>query len=219
MVNTDTKGAVWRPSPNYEARTAPAQFIILHGTWMADDAEALTRLCDPAAKVSCHYMINADGTLHQLVRENQIAWHAGISAWGPHKRLNGTSIGIEISNPGDGTPYTERQYHVLEGLMASIMTRTGITADHVLAHSDIATDRKDDPGAWFNWQRLEQKGLAAPWQPNLTIDDPVAALRAHGYHGTDDNIVIAFQRHYMRGHVSGILCPQTKALILTGKNA
>jgi N-acetylmuramoyl-L-alanine amidase len=188
---------------------------------MADDEAALARLCDPAAKVSCHYMICADGTLVQLVREAATAWHAGISAWGAHESLNPYSIGIEISNPGpkSGVPYTERQYAVLEGLLTDLLARHRLAPTQVLGHSDIAPDRKDDPGAHFDWQRLEAAGLAAPWQPLPQEGDPLAALRRYGYRGADADILTAFQLRYLPRHVSGTLCAATKARVLGTERA
>ncbi|MBI1363629.1 MAG: N-acetylmuramoyl-L-alanine amidase [Proteobacteria bacterium] len=221
MANVDYKGAIWRPSPNHEARTAPISFVILHGTWMADDEAALNRLSDASAKVSCHYMICADGRIIQLVREEQTAWHAGISAWGSIERLNPHSIGIEISNPGpaSGVAYSDTQYAVLEALLTDILARNHLTPAQVLGHSDIAPDRKDDPGAHFDWARLEALNLAAPWRPYPTIDDPLAALRHHGYRGADKDILAAFQLRHLPTHVSGTLCPLTRARILGHERA
>lgn len=149
-------------SPNREARTLPVRFIILHGTWMASDREALARLCDPESKVSCHYFIDQQGALYRLVEEDYVAWHAGQSVWEDIQSLNGHSIGIEISHPGpsDPRPYHEAQYQTLEILLEDICQRYSIKPECVLGHSDIAPGRKDDPGPFLDWQRLVDKGLA-----------------------------------------------------------
>ena len=102
-----------RLSPNCKPRSVPIKYVILHGTWMDNDDEALNRLCDPVAEVSCHYLISREGDIYQLVEENHVAWHAGVSAWGQDEGLNANSIGIELSHPLPSTMenphYTEIQ--------------------------------------------------------------------------------------------------------------
>lgn len=151
-----------RPSPNFSTNRQTTDYIILHGTWMDNDEEALTRLCDPKTEVSCHYFIDQAGKLYQLVAEENVAWHAGVSRWKDLESLNFHSLGIEISNPGinKGMPYHEVQYQTLENLLTDLLKRHNIAPENVLAHSDIAPDRKDDPGPHFNWERLAEKGLA-----------------------------------------------------------
>lgn len=203
----------WRPSPNFAERTDPLRFVILHGTWMLNDDEALDRLCDPEAQVSCHYFIKPDGTLLQLVKDEHVAWHAGQSQWGDVVGLNKYSIGVELSNAGEdtATPYTEAQYITLEKLLAGLLQKHTIPPQNVLGHSDIAPHRKNDPGKYFDWARLEQKGLATPWQPSNR--PPLEALRAAGYVGEDADILAAFQRRYLPQYVSGILCAKTAKFI------
>lgn len=205
------------PSPNHAPRSYPISYIILHGTWMADDQAALDRLCDEQAEVSCHYYIMPDGELYQLVDDEKVAWHAGKSVWGELTSLNQHSIGIEISNPGEDTqtPYAEAQYKTLEKLLTHLMGKHHIPKAHVIGHSDIATDRKNDPGKFFDWQRLEAAGLAAPWVG--TEGEPLEVLKKYGYHGTDTDIVTAFQRRYLPKHVTGELCAITKSFIATGR--
>jgi N-acetylmuramoyl-L-alanine amidase len=151
------------PSPNYGTNRLTTDFVIIHGTWMENDADALARLCDPATEVSCHYYIDYAGNLLQLVDEAHVAWHAGVSRWGQLEKLNLHSIGIEIANPGIGknTPYTEAQYETLLALLADVCERHKISPQHVLGHEDIAPNRKDDPGPHFNWQRLRAAGLVS----------------------------------------------------------
>ena len=156
------------PSPNYAERTYPVSYVVLHGTWMADDSAALARLCDPAAEVSCHYLIAADGLLYKLVDEGYMAWHAGKSRWQGLEGLNAHSIGIELSNPGGppfNVPYTEAQYHTLEDLLRDILLRHNLPPENVLGHEHIAPGRKNDPGPLFDWQRLATAGLATVLEP------------------------------------------------------
>lgn len=206
----------WYPSPNHEPRQHPIGYVILHGTWMADDQAALDRLCDPLAKVSCHYFITKSGEIYQLVRDEHVAWHAGVSAWAHLTGLNKYSLGIEISNPGEatGTPYNEAQYKALEQLLRQLLKHHRIPPTHVLAHSDIAPERKDDPGIYFDWQRLVDKGLAAAWKPRA--GDPWQALQDAGYRGEQKAVITAFQRRYLPSHVSGELCPTTVFFINNG---
>jgi N-acetylmuramoyl-L-alanine amidase len=120
---------------------------------------AVARLCDPGAQVSCHYVIGEDGRLWQLVDEAQRAWHAGQGSWGGAADVNSRSIGIELANRGNH-PFPEPQMQVLERLMPGIMARWHIPPERVIGHSDIAPDRKDDPGPHFDWRRLARQGLA-----------------------------------------------------------
>ncbi|MCP5405109.1 MAG: N-acetylmuramoyl-L-alanine amidase [Pseudomonadaceae bacterium] len=170
------------PSPNHRPRREGEhlRYIILHGTYMADDAAALARLSDPATEVSCHYLITHTGELFQLVDESLVAFHAGQSTWDGISGLNGYSLGIELGNAGPFTspptpqqeanpdfthapPYTEAQYTTLIALLKDIMTRhPHIQPHHVLGHNEVSPGRKSDPGPHFNWSRLAAAGLALP---------------------------------------------------------
>lgn len=120
---------------------------------------AIARLCDPVAEVSAHYVICARGEITQLVQEDARAWHAGAGAWGDVRDVNSRSIGIELANLGNA-PFAAAQMDALEGLLAGIMARWAIPASRVIGHSDMAPGRKFDPGARFDWARLERGGLA-----------------------------------------------------------
>ena len=174
------------PSPNFGDRRGGAaiQLIVLHYT-VLDCAESLDRLCDPQAEVSAHYLINRDGTLHALVDESARAWHAGAGSWGGAGDVNSRSIGIELVN-GGAEPFPEPQMAALEVLLRDILHRHGLGPQTVIAHSDVAPDRKTDPGARFDWQRLALQGLAIWPQPMPAPAAPDAAgflsdLRAVGY--------------------------------------
>ena len=131
--------------------------LVLHYTGMPSAAAALARLCDPAARVSAHYLIDEDGSVVALVPEEARAWHAGVSCWHGREQLNDTSIGIELVNPGHEWGYRrfpEPQYEACMELCRELLGRCPIPASRVLAHSDIAPDRKQDPGELFDWARL-----------------------------------------------------------------
>lgn len=148
------------PSPNYgDRRGRRVELVVLHYTAMPSAAEALERLCDPAAEVSAHYLIDEDGTRFSLVDEGMRAWHAGAGAWGGEGDVNSRSIGIEMANPGN-RPFGQQQMQALEFLLAEILQRHALPPKAVIAHSDMAPDRKGDPGRRFDWRRLALQGLS-----------------------------------------------------------
>jgi N-acetylmuramoyl-L-alanine amidase len=226
------------PSPNFDARIAPPDMIVLHYTGMATGEEALSRLRDPAAKVSAHYMVEEDGRIFQLVPEARRAWHAGISFWRGERELNGVSIGVEIVNPGHEFGYRafpDPQIAAVTRLLADIRSRWSVADDRILGHSDIAPTRKNDPGELFPWEQLARSGHglwvtppASPGPP-LSVGDEgtgVFALQAGltrlGYEsppsGTFDDetlaIVTAFQRHWRPARVDGIADGETRARLV-----
>lgn len=154
--------ALSHPSPNFGERREGARpsLIVLHYTAMDRADEACARLCDPAAEVSAHYLIDYDGTVLSLVDEDKRAWHAGAGGWGEITDVNSHSIGIELQNTG-AEPFGEPQMASLEDLLRAIMARWGIDAENVIGHADCAPDRKVDPGEKFDWERLARQGLAA----------------------------------------------------------
>ena len=169
------------PSPNFDKRNAAISHIILHYTDMAGCDAALARLCDPAAKVSAHYLIRRDGHIFQLVDEADRAWHAGVSFWQGAADINAASIGIELDHMGhdeDGAmaPFPEAQMAALIALLQDIVARHRLDPRHVLGHSDIAPGRKIDPGEAFDWAALHKAGFGI-WPENVKIEDvPPLAL-------------------------------------------
>jgi N-acetylmuramoyl-L-alanine amidase len=199
-------------SPNFDPRPAATviDMLVLHYTGMIDAQVALDRLCDPAAKVSAHYLIGDDGTVHALVDEKNRAWHAGVAAWRGHTDINARSIGIELVNPGHDLgyrPFPEAQIAALEELAREVLARHPIPPRNVVGHADVAPTRKQDPGELFPWRRLAAAGIGL-W-PDPAGTDPIAlsdaeltaGLAAYGYETVDIGAtVIAFQRHF-RPHV------------------
>jgi N-acetylmuramoyl-L-alanine amidase len=153
-----------RPSPNCDERASGAvvDTLVLHYTGMPSAAAALDRLCDPDARVSAHYLIDEDGSVTALVPEALRAWHAGVSAWRGRAGVNDTSIGIELVNPGHEwgyRPFPEPQYAACIELCRGIVERWPILARNFVGHSDVAPERKADPGELFDWRRLAGAGL------------------------------------------------------------
>ena len=161
-----------RPSPNFGERgeppnMRPINMLVLHYTGMQSAEAALARLCDPEAKVSSHYLVEEDGTMWRLVPELRRAFHAGVSCWRGERDLNYVSIGVEIVNPGHEwgyRPFPETQMAAVEALCRDIASRYRIPPDRVVGHSDIAPDRKSDPGELFDWARLARAGIGL-WPP------------------------------------------------------
>jgi N-acetylmuramoyl-L-alanine amidase len=197
------------PSPNHNARRP--NFVIIHDTTSDRAERALSTLTDPAREVSAHYLIGRDGTLYQLVDEQQRAWHAGASYWGGHTDLNSASIGIELDNTG-AEPYAEAQMVRLLALLKDITQRHKIPRHNFLGHGDVAPGRKVDPSAYFPWQRLAQEGFGlwcpAPAASPGELADPILALQAIGYDVSDPATALAaFRRHFLASDSEGAVSP------------
>jgi N-acetylmuramoyl-L-alanine amidase len=201
-----------RPSPNQDDRDGDVSILIQHFTAMDTTEAAIQRLCDPAAKVSAHYVVGEDGQIYRLVPENKVAWHAGVSFWRGRRNLNGVTIGIEIANKGDEVegyaPYPQVQMDAVAELTRDILSRHNIPAQNVIGHSDIAPGRKPDPGPRFDWQWLFASHGIGIWptpekqdydtSKNWSDTDVRRALTKYGY-STDVDLktaLDAFQRHF-----------------------
>ena len=226
------------PSPNQDERPVgtPIDMLILHYTGMRTAREAIDRLRHPAARVSAHYVVDEDGAVLGLVPEQRRAFHAGVSYWRGHSGLNGRSIGIEIVNPGHECGY--REFPVLQlaavcDLCLAILSRHPIPARNVVAHSDVAPDRMQDPGEKFDWRSLAQNGVGL-WPkgvPDLGIGGVVsdvaglhavrASLAGIGYRVASEGehdpaparILCAFQRHWRPEAITGTADAGTRARI------
>jgi N-acetylmuramoyl-L-alanine amidase len=218
-------------SPNFGSRVGdrPVSIILLHYTGMSDTQKACDWLCNEASEVSCHYLLDEDGSIIQMVGEDKRAWHAGVSSWGEEGDINSASIGIEIQNRGHSLGYADFpavQMHSVASLCHDIATRHAIKPKHILAHSDVAPGRKIDPGEKFDWKFLHDKGVGHWVQPEPISGgsflqsgdsgDPVTALQGllklYGYGLEVDGIfgqrtkvvVEAFQRHFRQARVDGV---------------
>lgn len=185
------------PSPNFGERRGGLRpsLVVIHYTAMASCAEARDRLCDPAAEVSAHWLVDRDGTALQLVDEAARAWHAGAGAWGGADDINSRSIGIELQNTG-AEPFPEPQMAALERLLRTILQRWDIRPQGVIGHSDMAPQRKGDPGARFDWRRLALQGLSV-WPAPAAPGDFTADLRRFGYPDVaPDHLLAAFRLRF-----------------------
>ncbi len=240
ILNPDTNIVTrLHSSPNIEPRriTGLPSMLILHYTGLVDIDKAIDWLSRPESKVSCHYVITAGGEIIQMVAECQRAWHAGLSSWHGETDINSASIGIEIDNPGHefGLPgFPLRQMQAVAALSRDIMARNAIAPERVLGHSDIAPQRKIDPGENFNWAWLRDEGVGHWVEPEPTsLDEPSTELShdgiielqrllvEYGYEtrtdGTLDGparkVISAFQRHFRPARVDGIIDTSTLATL------
>ncbi|SHO66962.1 N-acetylmuramoyl-L-alanine amidase [Pseudoxanthobacter soli DSM 19599] len=220
------------PSPNFRERPGGRKpdMLILHYTGMESAEAAIARLSDREAVVSCHYVVDEDGSIVRMVAEPMRANHAGVSFWRGERDLNDASIGIEIVNPGHEfgyRPFPDAQIEALVVLVKAILSHRRIAPDRILAHSDVAPDRKQDPGELFPWETLAAAGIGH-WVPPAPLSAegpafrpgdeglPVRALQGmlalYGYEvdltGVFDArtslAVTAFQRHFRPARVDGV---------------
>jgi N-acetylmuramoyl-L-alanine amidase len=207
------------PSPNFNERPKDAfiSMIILHYTEMVPIQAALDRLIDPTSKVSAHYLIEQNGQIYQLIEDKHRAWHAGISAWQEYENINDISIGIELDHPGhiSSAPYPKALIMSLLKLIKFLCVKHKINKKQIWGHSDIAPDRKIDPGEFFDWPFLAQHGFGLGFKEedfNCSIVDKKQAivwLQQIGYKADEseslENIIKAFQRHFYPENVTGML--------------
>nr|WP_153485923.1 N-acetylmuramoyl-L-alanine amidase [Segnochrobactrum spirostomi] len=218
-------------SPNHGPRPQGLRpdILLLHYTGMPTAAAAIARLCDPLANVSSHYVVDEDGAILRLVPEARRAHHAGVSSWQGTTDINSRSIGIEIVNPGHEfgyRPFPDAQIEAVIALCRDILARQPIAPERVLAHSDVAPERKQDPGELFPWDRLAAAGIGRWVEPSPIADGPafrrgdeglpiraLQAMLAHYGYGLDltgvfdartEAVVTAFQRHFRPARVDGV---------------
>jgi len=210
----------WR-SANFNSRDGQSvDMLVLHYTGMETGRAALERLCNPAAEVSAHYLIEEDGAVFRLVDETERAWHAGVASWRGEANINSRSVGIELVNPGHEFGYrnfSEAQYRALIPLCRDIVARHDIPARNVVGHSDVAPVRKQDPGERFDWQRLAGEGVGM-WpaaSAEACADADVSRLLADiGYDVSDETAALtAFQRHFRPAIVDGVADDETRRAI------
>ncbi len=213
------------PSPNYNERryAHPPKVIIIHYTDMLSADAALQRLCDPKSAVSAHYLIERSGQIHQLVADHHRAWHAGVSFWQGETDLNSLSIGIELDNPGHShtyLPFPTLQMEGLLGLITHLCDLHKIPPYAILGHSDIAPDRKIDPGELFPWTDLNSLGFGLipsvkPLHPIPTTRRQAEEILSNiGYGQAEyEKMLISFQRHFVPLEVTGTLTPKTADML------
>ena len=229
-------------SPNFSKKNRSnkeIQFVIIHYTGMQSEIESIKRLKNSKFNVSCHYLINRKGKVIQMVKDKNIAWHAGKSKWKNFKNLNNSSIGIELVNKGHKFGYqnfTKGQIQNLIFLCKKLKRRYGIKKENFLGHSDIAPLRKIDPGEKFPWEKLSKSNLGKWYEKKRISFNPASRenksiffknLKKLGYRYfdikrrnlNDKKIIRSFQQHYLPKNVTGKIDQKTLkiSLFLTNK--
>ena len=227
-------------SYNSQGQDYRQKFIILHYTAGNRDSSLKTLTEN---EVSAHYLVSDDKSepVYSLVDENKRAWHAGVSDWKGRNNLNDTSIGIEIVNGGDvsGTfvPYKDFQIKEVAVLVKYLADKYEIPATNILGHSDIAPQRKSDPGPLFPWRELYTQYNIGMWYDNETknnyereyetklsmtpVSDVQRELNKFGYGisitGSWDkqtkNVIKAFQHHFRPSNYNGEMDVETFAIL------
>lgn len=240
FTSDSPRAAQVRPSPNRGPRRQgrTPDLLLLHYTGMASADAALARLTDAESLVSAHYLVDGDGRIVQMVAEAERAWHAGKSHWAGENDINSCSIGIEVHNPGHEYGYTDfssEQMDAAEALALDILARHAIPPERVLAHSDVAPDRKADPGEKFDWARLARAGIGlwaepepaggdeglGPGETGADVETLQRGLAALGYglevsgrYGAATQLAVtAFQRHWRQERVDGRADRSTRATL------
>ena len=213
-------------SPNYSKKTRlkkDIKFVIIHYTGMQSEIESLKRLLDPQSKVSSHYLINRKGKIIQMVKEKNIAWHAGKSKWKKFKNLNKYSIGIELVNKGHQFGYqnfSQKQISSLIKLCKKLKKKYLIKKENFLGHSDIAPLRKTDPGEKFPWKKLGRLNIGkwyVKYNSKINVNPKKMEalffknLQKFGFRYFTSNkkkfnkkmLVKAFQRHFLPNYITG----------------
>ena len=219
-------------SPNFSKKkreTKEIKFVILHYTGMQSEIESINRLKSPRSKVRCHYLDNRSGEIIQMVKDKNIAWHAGKSKWKKFNDLNRLSIGIELVNRGHKfgyQNYSKNQINSLIKLCKNLKKKYSIKKENFLGHSDIAPLRKVDPGEKFPWEKLSKfnigrwykktKGFKKLSKKNIE-NSFYNNLKKIGYgylsnlkkSPKNKKIVKSFQQHYLPNNVTGKIDKKT----------
>ena len=216
-------------SPNYIHcnKRRNIQSVIIHYTGMRSLQSAVERLLSKKYEVSSHYLISRTGKIIQLVKDNNIAWHAGISNWFKFKNLNKNSIGIELENKGHQYGYQafpSKQIVQLIKILKILKRKFKIKNVNITGHSDIAPNRKIDPGEKFPWKKLYKNDLAI-WHSldeqfiknfrlkkliNINKKNMLKMIKKLGYtrvltaDSLDKDFIKAFQRRYRQDLINGI---------------
>ena len=152
-------------SPNFnpiKRKLNQIKFLVFHYTGMKKEFDAINKLTNFKSNVSCHYFIKNNGEISVMVPDSYVAWHAGKSRWKYYKSLNKYSIGIEINNPGHDYNYkkfSKKQIQSLIKLSTILIKKYKINSKNILGHSDVAPERKKDPGEKFPWKELSKQGI------------------------------------------------------------
>lgn len=194
------------------------QFVIIHHTSQSSIAQTIRTFQLTHTKVSSHYVIGRDGRVVQMLNDYLRAWHAGKGSWGQITDMNSVSIGIELDNNGN-EPFPDSQIRSLMTLLDTLKTRYQIPQKNFIGHSDFAPGRKDDPSAFFPWERLAQRGFGIWYNPNALMPapanfNPIDALKLIGYDMSRPEAVIrVFKQKFIKNDRTGVLTDYDKMVL------
>ena len=223
---------VFHFSPNFskkKRKIKDIKFVIIHYTGMQSEIESINRLKNPRFRVSCHYLINREGEIIQMVKDRNIAWHAGKSKWKKFKDLNHCSIGVELVNRGHKfgyQDYSKNQINSLLKLCKILKKKYSIKKENFLGHSDIAPLRKIDPGEKFPWKKLSKYNFGRWYKETKQLKNSIKKktesdfyknLKIIGYRylstskksKKNKKIIQSFQQHYLPNNVTGKIDKKT----------
>ncbi len=195
----------WVGTTNFDLRKP--NFVIIHHTAQNSCDQTLRTFTLERTKVSAHYVICKDGTVHHMLNDYLRAWHGGVAKWGNNTDINSSSIGIEIDNNGF-EPFEPKQIESLLNLLSVLKSKYKIPETNFIGHADIAPTRKNDPNINFPWSLLAQKGYGVWYEPNSSITLPSNlstpyALALVGYDIKDTTAaILAFKRHFRQDSTS-----------------
>jgi N-acetylmuramoyl-L-alanine amidase len=197
----------WVGTTNFDLRKP--NFVIIHHTAQNSCDQTLRTFTLEHTKVSAHYVICKDGTVHHMLNDYLRAWHGGVAKWGNNTDINSSSIGIEIDNNGF-EPFEPKQIESLLNLLSVLKNKYRIPETNFIGHADIAPTRKNDPNISFPWALLAQKGFGVWYDPSTNISLPnnlstPYALALVGYDIKDTTAaILAFKRHFRQDSTANI---------------
>ncbi len=201
-------------SPNFNKRNKKINSIIIHYTELSKE-DTIQRFMDRNSEVSSHYLIDKKGEVILFVQEKDRAWHSGVSFFKNIENFNDNSIGIEIENNGKEL-FKEEQYQTLIKLITTLKKKYPLIKNElIIGHSDVAPQRKDDPGKYFDWKKLAEHniGIYLPYQKSAKI---IAKF------GDKNNEVTKLQKNLQKfGYqikIDGFFYEKTQKIIIAFKN-
>ena len=214
-INQLPKAEAWVGTTNFDLRKP--NFVVIHHTAQNSCEQTLKTFTLERSKVSAHYVICKDGTIHHMLNDYMRAWHGGISKWGNNSDLNSSSIGIELDNNGF-EPFDSAQINSLLLLLAQLKENYKIPDANFIGHADIAPKRKVDPNIQFPWILLAQKGYGLWFEPDAKYSLPASisipfALAIVGYDIKDTTAaLLAFKRHF-RADSSAVVTENDRSVL------
>jgi N-acetylmuramoyl-L-alanine amidase len=191
----------WVGTTNFNMRKP--NYVIIHHTAQNSCDQTLKTFTLERTKVSAHYVICRDGTVHHMLNDYLRAWHAGIARWGNATDINSASIGIELDNNGF-EPFADAQMNSLTTLLERLKKAHDIPVANFIGHADIAPTRKNDPNIQFNWESLSRKGFGHWYDDTSKVVIPkdfntFQALRIIGYNVKDTTAaIVTFKRKFLK---------------------